>query len=464
MSVSDTVASVPSSAVIRRWPTAMVLGSAMFLVLFDSLAVATALPRIGAELDLRPTTLQWVVSLYSLSIGGLLLLGGRVCDVWGRRRLLVASLTLCAGGSLLAGSAPGLPLLLTGRVLQGVAAAFAIPATLAMAATLFPEEPWRSRVFSVVAVSGNSAGLAGAVCGGLLAAEFGWRWVFLAPVPVSVLAVAAAMTFLPPDPPGRPERERFDIAGAVLATVGPVALIYGCGRLAEPGPAAAVTLGPIVGGLGLLAGLVVVERRAPHPLVRPGLLRSRRLVGCCLAFAAHSAAYAAVVVVGSLYLQDVHGLSAAGAGLILAPVLLASLVSALPAGALIRRYGSRVVVAGALVLCAFTLTLVAVNAGGDLAAVLPWFIAWGLSAGPVYVGLTRECIGDAATGDRGTASALFESTTHIGGALSVAAYLTLFGAGFGYRSALLAGAGAVAVGVLTTLVILPRPARHKARA
>jgi MFS family permease len=179
---------------LRPWALALLLATAPFLVLFDSLAVATALPSIGAEFELRPGVLQWVISLYSLSIGALLILGGRVCDLWGRRRVLVASLVLCALAGLLAGLAPGLPLLLAGRVLQGVAAAFAIPAALATAATEFGTEPWRSRVFAVIAFAAWSAGLAGAMLGGLITVHLGWRWVFLLTVPVGAAAAMRRRT------------------------------------------------------------------------------------------------------------------------------------------------------------------------------------------------------------------------------------------------------------------------------
>ncbi|MFD4208478.1 hypothetical protein ACFWRG_21090 [Micromonospora tulbaghiae] len=174
----------------------------------------------------------------------------------------------------------------------------------------------------------------------------------------------------------------------------------------------------------LLFLLVRVERRVADPLVRPSLLRSRPLVAGCLAFAAHSAAYAVVVVVGSLYLQEVHGLSPAGAGLVLA-------------------------------LCAVTLALVAVNAGGPLILVTAILVAWGLSAGPIYVGLTRVCVGDAPPGDQGTASAVFESTTHVAGAISVAVFLTLLAAGVGYGVVQFVGAVAGGLGVLALLLIMP---------
>jgi MFS family permease len=430
----------------------------MFLVLFDSLAVATALPQIGAGFDVPPARLQWVITLYSLSIGGFLLLGGRVCDLWGRRRLIVLSLGVTSSGLLLAGTASSLAVLLAGRVLQGVGAAFAIPAALASAATLFPEEPWRSRVFAVVAAAANTAGLAGAVCGGLITSHWGWRWIFLAVLPVGVVALVAARLVLPPDVPAESGRKPLDAAGAAVATAGLLAVIYGASRIAESGPAwPGLVL--LLAGVALLAALVPLERRQPDPLLKPSLWRSRGLVASCLAFTAHSASYATVVVVGSLFLQDVYGLSAAQTGLILAPVLLCSLASATVAGRLLRRYGTRTVVAVALALCAGSLVGLAAGNDPSPAVVLAWLMAWGLSGGTIYVALTREGIGDAAAEDRGAASALFESTTHVGGALSVAAYLTLLGAGVGYPAVQLLGAALAGLGILTTLVIMPRRPR-----
>ncbi|MEU4419682.1 MFS transporter [Actinoplanes sp. NPDC024001] len=436
------------------WPTALVLAGAMFLVLFDSLAVATALPRIGAEFAVPAGRLQWVVTLYSLSIGGFLVLGGRVCDVWGRRRVIVASIALTAVGLLLSGVAQTFAVLLAGRVLQGVGAAFAIPAMLASAATLFPEEPWRSRVFAVVAVAANTAGMAGAVCGGLITSYLGWRWLFLIVVPVAVLAVLTALLWLPADEPRSGRREPLDVTGAVLVTGGLLALIHGASQIGEHGWRP-VALLPVVVGLLMLAALTRWESRVAHPLIKPAVVRSRRLVASCLAFGAHSAAYAAVVVVGSLQLQDAHGLSAAQAGIVLAPVLLAAIISAAPAARLARRYGSRRMVAAALALCAIALALVAVSGRSSLPLLVVFLIAWGLSAGPIYVGLTRECIGDAAPEDRGMASALFESTSHVGGAIAVAVYLTMVGAGADYSTTQLIAAAVVGVAVFTTLYLMP---------
>jgi MFS family permease len=475
------------------WPAALVLAGAMFLVLFDSLAVATALPAIGAEFAVPPERLQWVVTLYSLSIGGFLLLGGRVGDLYDRRRLIVASLGVTAAGLLLAGVASSPAPLLAGRVLQGLGAAFAIPATLATAATLFPDEPWRSRVFAVVAAAGNTAGVAGAVCGGLITSWLGWRWIFLVVLPVAVLAAIAALLVLPATPVARPATGvarpatgiarpvsgvaqptaavarpaapgraaggesrpgRLDVVGALLATGGVLGVVYGATGIGENG-ARVVTVLPIVVGVLCLAGLWFRERRVADPLIKPSVLRSRPLVASCVAFLAHCAAYSAVIVVGSLQLQDVHHLSAAQAGLVLAPLLAGSFLSSIPAGWLLRRFGTRAVVVCCLTLSSTTLTLVALG-GHSLPVVLIGLILWGLSSGPVFVALTRACVGGAAPEDRGVASALFESTSHVGGAIAVAVYLTMIGAGVGYHMAQLVGAAAVGLAILPTLLAMPR--------
>src|SRR2546423_8094543 len=237
------------------WPVALLLATASFMVLYDSLAIATALPAIGADFHLRPGTVQWVVSLYSLSIGAFLVLGGRVCDLWGRRRLLVASLVVCTVAGLLAGLAPGLPLLLVGRVLQGLAAAFAIPAALATAATVYAQEPWRSRVFAVIAFAAWSAGLAGAMLGGLITVHLGWRWVFLVTVPVGAAAVGAATLLLPRDAARRGGSERLDLVGALLVSAGLVTLLLGIAQF---------------GGGGPTPRGAPIPRPGPAPLAAPG--------------------------------------------------------------------------------------------------------------------------------------------------------------------------------------------------
>jgi MFS family permease len=439
---------------LRAWPVALLLGSASFLVLFDSLAVATALPSIGAALAVGPAALQWVVSLYSVSIGAFLILGGRVGDLYGHRRALVGSLAVSTVAGLVAGVAPGMAVLLAGRVLQGVAAAFALPAALAIAATAFPDEPWRGRVFSVVASAAWAAGLAGAMLGGLITLHLGWRWIFLVTVPIGVAATVAAAALLPRDADRDGDPERLDVSGALLASAALVTLLVGLAQLGE-GTHTGRAIAAVACAAALFAALILVERRAEHPLVRPSLLRSRRMIGASLGFGAYCAGYTALVVVGSLRLQEEHGLSPASTGMLLSPVLVAGIVSAGLTARVLRRYPSRTVVATAVLLCAFALTMIATT-GGDVTALLPWLVLWGICSGPVYVRLNQECVTKAAAGDRGTASALLESMSHIGGGVAAAAYLTMLGGGAGFQPVMLAGALVVAGGAAVIVALMPK--------
>jgi predicted MFS family arabinose efflux permease len=291
--------------------------------------------------------------------------------------------------------------------------------------------------------------------GGLITVHLGWRWIFLVTVPVGVVAVIAALVFLDRDGPRPDLPGRLDVLGAVVLSAGLVTLLLGMEDLGRGGHTGRAVL-VVCFGLVLLACLVLVERRASHPLITPRLVRSRRMVGGCLTFGAYCAGYTAVIVVGSLRLQEEHGLSAAGAGLALSPVLVSGIISSLLSPLLLRRHGTRLVLTTALLLCATALAMVAFSDSADAVALAPWLVLWGISSGPIYVALTRECVGDAAEADRGTASALLESMSHVGGGVAASAYLILLGAGAGFRFTELAGAAAVAVGVVIALVVLPR--------
>ncbi|MGL5816207.1 MAG: MFS transporter [Phycicoccus sp.] len=442
----------------RPWTVALVLAGASFLLLFDSLAVATALPAIGRELDLRPGALQWVVSAYSASIGAFLLLGGRVCDLWGRRRTLVAGLVVCTVGGLVAGAASsttgGLAALPTGRVLQGVAAAFALPAAMAAAASVFDREPWRSRVFAVLAFAAWAAAVGGATLGGLITDTWGWRWVFWVTVPVGVLLVVVTTAVMADDGAARVGWRRLDVTGALLATAGLAVLVLGAEQLgAGEHPVRAALV--LAAGGGLLAALVVVESRVAHPLVRPAVVRHRRVVGSCLPFAGYCAGYTAVVVVGSQMLQQLHGLSAGTAGLALVPMLLAGMASSALTTTALRRVPTPVLVVSTLLVCTAALTGLAVVGTTGVAAAMPWLVLWGAGSGPVYVVLTRTCVAGTPEPDRGAVAGVFESMSHVGGALAVAGLLGLLGAGAEFSTVLLVGAAAVLAGALSGL-LLPR--------
>jgi MFS family permease len=454
MTAFGGITSLRSAGTVRAWTVASVLGIAQLCVLFDSLAVATALPAIGAHFDLAPGELQWVVSLFSISAGSFMLLGGRACDVLGARRVLMGSLAVCALGGVLTGAAPSVAVLLAGRVLQGVAAAAALPAALSLAASSFEREPWRSRVYSVIATAAWLAAVAGAVLGGLITDAWGWRWVFLVTVPAAVGGLVGCRA-VPSSSPAGTHRRSLDVAGTLLAAGAVGALLLGVEQLARREHVVGVTA--LVAALAALVAFLRVEHGSDDPLLPPALLRSR-LVGSCVAFGAYCAGYTALVVVGSLFVQSEYGLGATGAGLFLTPMLVVGTVSAVLAPRLVRRHGVRRVTTAALVSCAAAMLGLALSRPQDPAFLLPWLVLWGAGSGPVFVGLTREVLGDVGPHESGTVAAMFESMSHVGGGVAAALYLMLLGAGFGFAGVQASAAAVVAVGAGLALWSLARRA------
>jgi MFS family permease len=242
--------------------------AAQFLVGADGLAVAIALPAIQADLRAAPIDAQWILTAYGLAFGGGLLLGGRLGDLYGRRRLLAAGLALFAAGALVAGLAPGLGVLVVARVLQGAGSAAAVPAALALIGSLFPEGPARTRALSILAAMASLGVTAGLLLGGAVTAALGWRWVFMLMAPLALGTAAAAHRVLP-EARAAGTGQRPDVLGAALVTGGLVALLLGLTRVERAGLAAPVVIGPVLVGAVLIAAFVAWERRAPAPLVRP---------------------------------------------------------------------------------------------------------------------------------------------------------------------------------------------------
>src|SRR5687768_17531703 len=236
-----------------------------------------ALPSIRADLGMSTSSLQWVVSAYVLGYGGFLLLGGRVADLLGRRRVFLISLDVFVVASALGGLASDGTLLVVTRFIKGVSAGFTAPAGLSIITTSFAEGPMRNRALSIYTATGATGFSLGLVLGGLLT-EIGWRWVLLLPVPVALVTLVAA-TFFVPDA-GRPAigRRAFDLAGAAALTAGMLLLVFTVVEAPDAGWASARTLGSLAGVVAMLAAFVAVERRTAQPLVRLGILRSARLV------------------------------------------------------------------------------------------------------------------------------------------------------------------------------------------
>ncbi|HWL99599.1 MAG TPA: MFS transporter [Nocardioidaceae bacterium] len=453
--------------------TQVVLGlvvacTAHFLVGADGLAVAIALPTMQSELQVAPIDAQWVLTAYGLAFGGALLLGGRLGDLYGRRRLLVTGMTLFAAGSLLAGASPSLEVLVCARAIQGLGAAAAIPATLALIGTMFGPGTTRTRALSLLAAMASVGISTGMLLGGIVTELLGWRWVFLLVVPFPAAAAVLAPRVLPESRAERIPR-RLDVGGAVLVSAGFVAILLGLTRVEHDGLASASTVVPALTGLVLLVAFVGWERRSPVPLVRVQVLRVRALRAATLGVGVNAVAFTCIVYVGTLYLQTALGYGPLSAGLALLPITVVAFAVPVLAGRRLARHSPRRLLAASFAATAAALLWLArapVPADYATDLMLP-LVVLGASLSIAFVVLNQEAIADVAPDDKGVASGVFETANHLfGGAVGVAAYATVLtatashpGDPDGYRAAfILAAGGAVVLGSASALI-----ARRQAR-
>src|SRR3954451_848501 len=293
----------------RLWGTLFLLCGIVFLDGLDVSMVGVALPSIQADLGLTTSQLQWVVSAYVLGLGGVLLLGGRAADLLGRRRVLIAAMTVFTLASLMGGLVDDGALLIAARFLKGLAAAFTVPAALSLITTTFTEGPARNKAMGIFNAFGASGFSFGLIFGGLLT-SVGWRWTFLLPVPVAALLLFAIPRYIARDRPYLGPKRRYDIPGALLLTAGMLLLVRTIVEAPNKGWGEPETLAGFVLAAGLLAAFVAVERRASQPLVRLGILRSAPLVRANLGAMCLFGAYVGFQFVATLYLQKALGWSA----------------------------------------------------------------------------------------------------------------------------------------------------------
>ena len=283
--------------------------AAQFMVVLDVAIVNVALPSIQRDLGIGQSTLPWIVVAYGLMLGGFLLLGGRMADLVGRRRMLLTGLALFCSASLLAGVAGSAGLLIGARALQGFGAAMVAPAALSILAVTFAEGAERNRALGIYgAVTGISAS-AGVIASGLLTAGPGWRWVFFINVPVGAILIAMAAIFLPADAHGRRRSERFDIAGAVTVTAGLLLLVYALNRGTQSGWGSGTALVLLAASVVMLCAFVLIEARSRSPLVPGSSVRNRTLVAANLSAFFTFGAIISFIFLGSLLMQQILGYS-----------------------------------------------------------------------------------------------------------------------------------------------------------
>ena len=321
----------------------LVIATAQLMVVLDASIVNVALPHIQTALGFSGSGLEWVVNAYALTLGGLLLLGGRAGDLLGRRRMFVAGLLLFSAASLAGGLATSQAWLLAARAVQGAGGAIVAPTALALIATTFPEGPPRNRAMGVYAAMSVAGGAAGLVAGGLLVTYVSWRWVLFVNVPIGIGVALAALAVLP----GAARRPgRLDLPGTITGTLGVAALVYGLSNAAtSPDGTSHWGDGKVVAALTaaavLLAAFAVVERRSRHALLPVRLLRQRDRLGANLIMLGVGTANFGVFFFVTLFVQDVLGYSALRTGLAFLPLTAAVLAASGAATALVPRIGAR---------------------------------------------------------------------------------------------------------------------------
>ncbi|GIG90431.1 MFS transporter [Plantactinospora endophytica] len=405
-----------------RWRALAVLACTQFLLILDTAIINVAVPSIGTDLGISPAGLSWVANAYLIAFGGLLLLGGRAADHLGRRRIFLAGLVVLIAGSALGAVAGSTGWLVAGRAVQGVAAALAAAAALALVLGIFPDGPERHRALGVFAAMAGAGGAVGTVLGGVLTDWFGWRSTFVLNVVAGVLLVVVSLRFVPDVRRTRPGGG-FDVAGAVTVTTGLGLLAYGLVSAGEVGWLAPRVL--VAGGLAVLAlvGFALVERRASGPLVPLGVLRRRTLRTANLLAALGQLTLFPMFFFVSIYLQDVVGHSPLGGGLGLLPLSLLVIVVAGAADRVIARFGLRtVMVAGfALVTAGMTWLSAALDVdGGFVTGVLGPSLV--LAVGLPLVSITTNVAATAEAGpeEAGLASGLINTSQQFGAVLGLA--------------------------------------------
>lgn len=407
----ETVPTSRSRAAGRPGLILVLLCTAQFMLILDITVVNVALPSIQAEVGIAIEDLQWVVTAYTLAFGGLLLLGGRAADLFGRRSVFLAGLAVFTTASLAAALAGSPGILIAARALQGVGAAMLSPAALSLITTVFPEGPQRHRALAAWAAVAASGGAIGVLLGGVLTETLGWAAVFFINVPVGILLAAAAVWTLPAAAPvpGR----RIDLAGALLATGSLAALIYGVGETSSAGWTSARTLSLLALAAAGIAGFVAVERRARDPLVALSVFARRPTVTALVLMVLGMGPVFSGFFLSSLYLQGVLGHSALLTGLEFLPVAVAIVAAAHAGGRLVSRFGAKpVIVAGLTVGAVGALLLSRLPpAGAYPTDLLPGFLLLGAGGGLAAAGVMVTAMSGAGHSDAGLVSGL-TSTAH----------------------------------------------------
>jgi EmrB/QacA subfamily drug resistance transporter len=405
----------------------LIIATAQLMVVLDATIVNVALPRIQAALGFSGSGLEWVVNAYALVLGGLLLLGGRAGDQFGRRRMFVTGLLLFSAASLAGGLATAQAWLLAARAVQGAGAAIVAPAALALIATTFPQGPARNRAMGVYSGMSAAGGAVGLLAGGLLVTYASWRWVLFVNVPIGVGAALAALVVLPATAGRIRVPGRFDLAGAVTGTGGVAALVYGLSNAATSpdgtshwGDARVLTA--LTAGVVLLAAFAVIEARSRHALMPARLLRSRDRAGAILMMLAVGTMISGVFFFVTLFAQDIWGYSPLRTGVAFLPLTGTLLAGTAVAARFVTRIGARpLLLAGAATTAGGLFWLSRMTEHGGYAGGLlgPGLIT-GAGLGLLFVPLSLVALARVGEADSGIAASLLNAGRQVGAAIGLA--------------------------------------------
>jgi EmrB/QacA subfamily drug resistance transporter len=441
----------------RSWAVLGLMLAAQFMVVLDVSVVNVALPSIGEDLDLTSSSYQWVVSAYVLLSGGLLLLGGRMSDLFARRRVFLTGLVVFTGASLASGLADSSTALIASRAAQGAGAALLTPAALSIVMTTYAgrQRAAALAVWGTVASMGIAAGV---LFGGLLTSAFDWRAVFFVNVPIGIVVLVGTLHRVPAGGGAGAGVRALDLPGAVTLVGGLVALVDAVQSIDSHGWDSARTLGSAAVAGVLLAAFAIIERRVDAPLVPPHTWRVRSLVSASTVMAGVTGAVVGAIFLSSLYLQQVLGSSAVETGLQFLPLAAAITISAAAASHVLSHAGPRLLIALGLVVAAIgALMLSTTGADASYAAdVLPGFLVLGAGVGPMFVAISVAAMADVPQQHAGLASGVMMTGHEVGAAMGVA-LVTVVAGDLTTRAGLISGYADAFVALAVLLVVLLVP-------
>jgi EmrB/QacA subfamily drug resistance transporter len=412
---------------VRKWETLAVVGAAFFMTILDVAIVNVALPSIQKDLHIQESTLQWIVTAYAITFGGFLLLGGRMADLLGRRRIFMVGLTLFTLASLTCGLATSAGILIASRAVQGLGAAIISPAALSIVTTTFEEGAERNKALGIWGALGGSGAAAGVLFGGIITKYLGWEWIFFVNVPVGALVFSLTRPIVRESRADFGHR-KFDVAGAVTVTGSLALFVYAISNAPNVGWATFRTIGLIAVSVAIFASFLGIEMRTKAPLMPFGIFRLRSVTAANVVGFLFGAAIFANFFILTLYVQQVLGWSALKAGLTFLATAGTVVVWAGVSQGLVTKIGPRPIMTVGLLMAGGTLlyyTTLPVH-GHFWPDLLPPYLTFALGLAFTFVPVTIAGFVGVSEQLAGLASGLLNTTQQIGGAIGVAVSSTIF--------------------------------------